>query len=72
MSKEAISNASGSTSPTGADGCTQDFRASSHAREATSTPSGNWVFLELVKDRWESDGLSQVFLNRYGDGIESG
>ena len=37
----------------------------STAKEAlnatTSTPSGNWVFLELVKDRWESDGLSQVF-----------
>ena len=46
--KEAIKSASGSTSPTGIDGCTQDFRASSRAREGydviTFTSSGDWVF----------------------------
>jgi len=29
--------------------------------DTTSAFSGNWEFLEPVKDRQESDGLSQVF-----------
>jgi hypothetical protein len=33
MSKEAINNASGSTSPTGIDGCTEDLKDQSHAKE---------------------------------------
>ena len=33
MSKEAIKSASGSTSPTGTDGCTGDLRDQSHAKE---------------------------------------
>jgi len=32
-SKEAVKSASGSTLPTGTDGCTGDFRALSHAKE---------------------------------------
>ena len=33
MSKEVINSASGSTSPTGTDGCTEDLKGSSHAKE---------------------------------------
>jgi hypothetical protein len=32
-SKEEINNASGSTSPTGTDGCTEDLKDQSHAKE---------------------------------------
>ena len=31
--KEVINNASGSTSPTGTDGCTEDLKDQSHAKE---------------------------------------
>ena len=31
--KEVISSASGSTSPTGTDGCTEDLKDQSHAKE---------------------------------------
>ena len=34
MSKEAVKSASGSTSPTGTDGYTEDLKGSSHAKEA--------------------------------------
>jgi len=33
MSKEVIKSASGSTSPTGTDGCTGDLKDQSHAKE---------------------------------------
>ena len=33
MSKEVINNASGSTLPTGTDGCTGDLKDQSHAKE---------------------------------------
>ena len=33
MSKEVIKSTSGSASATGIDGCTEDLRASSHAKE---------------------------------------
>ena len=36
--------------------------------DTTSAFSGNWEFLEPVKDRQESDGLSQVFEPGTGPG----